>query len=56
MAKARERDIMRREGQKTSALETTRQRSQDRPDLPERVRERVPEREISLDMAMNMGM
>jgi ATP-dependent exoDNAse (exonuclease V) alpha subunit len=56
--KSLERDIMRREGEKTSAIETVKQPSQDRPNVPERerVRERVPEREISLDMDMDMGM
>jgi conjugative relaxase-like TrwC/TraI family protein len=56
--KGLERDIMRREGEKTSAIETVEQPSQDRPNVPERerVRERVPEREISLEMDMDMGM
>jgi ATP-dependent exoDNAse (exonuclease V) alpha subunit len=53
-----ERDIMRREGEKTSAIETVKPPSQDRQNVPERerVRERVPEREIVLDMDMDMGM
>jgi len=53
-----ERDIMRREGEKTSAIETVKQPSKDRPNVPkrERVRERVPEREIGLEMDMDMGM
>jgi ATP-dependent exoDNAse (exonuclease V) alpha subunit len=52
--KGLERDIMRREGEKTSAIETVKQPSQDRTKIPERERvsERVPEREISLDMDM----
>jgi hypothetical protein len=56
--KGLERDIMRREGEKTSAIETVKPPSQDRPNVPERerVRERVPEREISLEMDMDMGM
>ncbi len=51
-----ERDIMRREGEKTSAIETVKPLSQDRPNMPERerVREPVPEREIGLEMDMDM--
>jgi hypothetical protein len=53
-----ERDIMRREGEKTSAIETVKPQLPDRTKLPERehVPERTPEREVSLDMDMDMGM
>ncbi len=56
--KSLERDIIRRDGEKTSALETVKPPSPDRAKLPyrERVPERVPEREVSLDMDMDMGM
>jgi hypothetical protein len=56
--KGLERDIMRRKGEKTSAIETAKPPSQDRANLPERerVRERVPEREICLELHMDMGM
>ena len=56
--KGLERDIMRREGEKTSAIETVKPPPPDRTKIPERERvpERVPEREISLDMDMDMGM
>ncbi len=52
--KSLERDIMRREGEKTSAIETVKPPSPDRASVPERERvlERMPEREISLDMDM----
>lgn len=54
--KSLENDIMRREGEKTSAIETV--KPPDRIKLPDRERapERMPEREVSLDMDMDMGM
>jgi hypothetical protein len=52
--KGLEQDIMRRESEKASAIETAKPPSQERANVPER--ERVPEREISLDMDMDMGM